>query len=151
MKPLKDIVLVGIQLVLFLLFVWPPHIYRLHLPTAITGAGFALFVCGSVLLLAGMVGLRSNLTPFPTPLTKGKLIQSGIYQYIRHPIYSGIVAVALGYGVYDAELHRVLCGVLLLALFYYKSAYEEKLLHQKFPEYRKYKENSGRFLPRIRF
>lgn len=56
------------------------------------------------------------LTPRrPLPLTSHYL--SGIYSIVRHPIYAGILLLALGLAVATSELERLLLtGLLFLAL-----------------------------------
>lgn len=143
----KDILLVSLQLVLFVLFVIPAPSYTLHLPLfwQYTALGIAAIGLGVVVL--AIVQLNKNLTPFPTPVESGTLIQSGLYKYIRHPIYSGIILAALGVGVYLGSTWKLSIGVALWVLFYFKSRYEETLLLRQYPDYEAYRKRTSRFFP----
>lgn len=106
--------------------------------------GFALI--GVIIFLLALLQLKSNLTPFPTPKVQGSLIQSGIYNYIRHPIYSGIIIFTLSYGVFSQSTWRIGVGLALWILFYFKSEYEEGLLNGRYKEYVAYREKNGQVL-----
>ena len=44
-----------------------------------------------------------NLTPFPEPLPGARLVESGAYRLVRHPIYGGLILGALGWGLLTAS------------------------------------------------
>ena len=85
----------------------------------------------------------------PTPQN---LVTTGLYKYIRHPIYIGVILVYLCYCL----LLRALFCILLLNPFlvlslYLKARQEEKDLKNKFGEvYKNYIKKTGMFLPRIK-
>jgi protein-S-isoprenylcysteine O-methyltransferase Ste14 len=146
--PIKDIFYIFVQLLLFILFFSPIHTKE------DSGAGMTwriigmlLTATGSMVLIFALVQLNKNLTPFPSPKESGKLVQTGLYKYIRHPIYSGILLLATGISFYYCSVWKLTITGLLVILFYFKSVYEEVLLSKKYIEYVKYKENTGRFLP----
>jgi len=61
-----------------------------------------------------------------------KLIRTGPYAHIRHPIYSGIIAAALG-GAVAIDKWRCVAGVALIVLGYcMKAKKEESLLAAQF-------------------
>ncbi|PKP27121.1 MAG: hypothetical protein CVU03_00860 [Bacteroidetes bacterium HGW-Bacteroidetes-2] len=86
---------------------------------------------------------------FPTPKADGTLIQTGLYKYIRHPIYTSILMLFLGYSIYQNSFYKLIITLVLGVLFYFKSKYEEKQLAIKFPEYLAYKNKTGRCLPKV--
>jgi protein-S-isoprenylcysteine O-methyltransferase Ste14 len=96
--------------------------------------------------IVALLQLNTNLSPFPSPLASGKLITNGVFRVSRHPIYTALVFSGFGYAIYQPSLYKVLITLILLTLFYYKSVYEEKLLRNKFPEYRDYKKITRRFI-----
>ena len=75
-----------------------------------------------------VIQLNKNLSPFPSPINGGELIDTGLYNYIRHPIYTSILSTLFGYGLYSASGYKILLTIALLVLFFYKSKYEEKKL-----------------------
>lgn len=86
-----------------------------------------------------------NITPKPNQQTG--LVQTGIYQYIRHPIYTAVVIGAFGAALMHGEALIFVLVAVLLGFFTVKSIYEEKLLSAAFPEYADYRAHTGRFLP----
>ncbi|MBK8414185.1 MAG: isoprenylcysteine carboxylmethyltransferase family protein [Bacteroidetes bacterium] len=93
--------------------------------------------------------MGKGFTPFPTPKVTGQLKRTGIYKYIRHPMYRGIIIAGLGIAFYNANIPRFIVCIILYLFFEYKSRYEEKLLEQKYPEYNQYKTVTGRFMPSV--
>ncbi len=145
----KDIFFVSIQLILFVsyLFRIAKIDFAIHEWLQYTGLVFA--VTGFLITVSALIALNKNLSPFPTPKQTGQLIQRGIYKYIRHPIYTGILFFSIGYAVYSENTLRFIVFVFLLIFFTLKAAYEEELLQQKFPNYAAYKKTTGIFFPCI--
>jgi protein-S-isoprenylcysteine O-methyltransferase Ste14 len=76
------------------------------------------------------------------------LITSGIYRYIRHPIYAGDITLLVGLEL--ALNSWLVLGIFILLLFVIRQALaEEALLSQVFPEYRAYCSRTKRFIPFI--
>ena len=116
---------------------------------AIQLAGAALTALGILLGVAGLLALGSALTPFPRPLAGARLRQSGIYGWVRHPIYSGLIVASLGWSVCWLSLPGLLSGAVVFLFFDRKSAFEENLLRSRFPEYRDYALRVRKLLPWI--
>ena len=104
-------------------------------------------ISGIAVLLIAIYDLRRSLTVMPTPIEKGVLQIRGTYRYVRHPMYSAVIMLALGIAVGSGGIYKyVLCGGLMV-LFHYKARYEEQLLQAKYPEYADYMKHTPRFLP----
>ena len=146
-RAVKDIVFVSIQLVLFVLYVIPAPSASFNLPIWLHYLALALAATGLMVVTLAIVQLNKNLTPFPTPKTSGTLIQTGLYRYVRHPIYSGIILSALGVGLYLGSTWKISIGIALWVLFYFKSRYEEILLLRQYPNYEAYRKRTSRFFP----
>lgn len=146
----KDIFFVGLQFILFVayLFRFPKIDFKVPLWSQLIGISFS--VIGIIISLASVFALKRNLSAFPTPKQSAQLIQSGIYKYVRHPIYSGILFFTFGFSIYSENTLRLLIFFMLLILFRFKATYEEKLLQDKFSNYVTYKKTTGMFLPRIK-
>lgn len=110
-------------------------------------AGWGVGVCGLLIIALAMLQLNHNLTPFPTPKENGILIQSGLYKFVRHPIYSGIIVGAIGFGFALGSGWKIGIGAALWLLFFVKSTYEEKLLVTQYADYEAYQKRTGRFFP----
>jgi protein-S-isoprenylcysteine O-methyltransferase Ste14 len=146
----KDIFFVGTQFILFVAYLFQISKIDFAFPDWLKFVGLFISVVGIIISLAALLTLNKNLSPFPTPKQGAELIQSGIYKYIRHPIYSGILFFTLGFSIYSENTLRLLIFFTLLILFSFKAAYEEKLLLDKFPNYADYKKTTGMFLPGIK-
>ncbi len=68
------------------------------------------------LFLAGVVSLGSSLTPFPKPSERSTLRGRGAYRLVRHPIYGGLLLVALGWSLISSPLALVTTAFLAALL-----------------------------------
>lgn len=117
-------------------------------------------ILGPLLWLAGM-GLIAwatrTLGPFRVvaiQVTKGhRLVQEGPYAWIRHPIYTGNAAAALGLSLLYLSPPLLALAVLLTILAAYRGRLEDEFLRSPEAfgaEYEAYSTRTGRFLPRLR-
>lgn len=148
-KPVKDILYVSIQLLLFFLYLFNIQKLNLHFPGFMKGIGYAFFIIGIAMAIVSILSLKSNLSPFPSPKPGSELIQSGLYRYIRHPIYFGILIAGSGLSLSTNSGYRLMITVLLFVLFYFKTEFEEKKLLEKYEDYKNYMKRTGRFLPKF--
>lgn len=147
-RKIWDKVYVGIQFSLFLLFLFPIG-ENLNLPEGLRYAGIFFAVVGAIVLVLALLQLNKNLTVFPTPLDDATLVTHGLYHYVRHPIYSGILFLVVGIAIWAASPYKLLIAFLLFLLFYFKTRYEETRLQEKYPDYTDYKRTHGRFFPKL--
>ncbi|GLU53351.1 methyltransferase family protein [Dyadobacter frigoris] len=147
MRKLKDMVFVGVQLVLFGLYAFMPSILIFSVNRFGEIAGGLLALTGLVIILTAVYQIRRSLTPFPSPVKNGQLITSGLYRYIRHPIYSGIILASAGYGLHTADTIKLIIALVLWLLFYLKSKYEERMLMAFYDDYSRYSSRTYRFFP----
>ena len=131
-------------------------VYMLEfLLAGIVGAGtfmviFHWFILpiSNVLILAGLllivVGWRK------IHLSKGKLVNDGIYRYVLHPQYLGFLLLTLGMNIQYTTVLTLLMWPLLIVLYYRLARIEEKEVEEKFgEEYRQYKQKTPMFFPRL--
>jgi len=104
-------------------------------------------LAGGGLMLAAFTNLGKGLTPLPYPKDDGQLIQTGVYGFIRHPIYCGVFALALGWALVVCGPLTVLYAVLLLLFLDVKSRREERWLSAKFPAYADYQKRVRKLIP----
>ncbi len=112
-----------------------------------------IFATGLVIvgLLIGAVaagGLGRLLTPTPVPKAGGRLVTTGFYRYVRHPVYTGVLLVVLGLVVGSGRWLSLVVGVVAIAFFYAKSSWEEQRLMEHYPDYPAYRETTPRFVPK---
>ncbi len=106
------------------------------------GGGLAFAVLG-VRHLQG----RDALTPLPFPRDEAALVETGVYGVVRHPIYSGIIIGAAGWGLLTASPAALAMAVGLFAFFDLKSRREEAWLERRFPGYPAYRARTPRLIP----
>lgn len=81
-----------------------------------------------------------------------QLVTSGIYRWIRNPLYTSYLAFWAGW-MPASGLHpvSVVCFALFLCLYWFAVREEERFLSERFGSaYTEFKSCSGRFLPRMR-
>jgi protein-S-isoprenylcysteine O-methyltransferase Ste14 len=110
-------------------------------------AGVACILAGVAVLVGGSRTLGGELRAHPAPSEAATLRTDGLYRWVRHPIYSGLLLLSLGAclvaGTVRAWAMFNGLGWLLLA----KSHFEERLLRARFPGYEAYARRTGRFMP----
>ncbi len=106
-----------------------------------------LVVGGGLLAVSGAVELREAFTPVPRPRDGARLVETGAYALVRHPIYGGIVLVSLGWGLFAASPISIGLSLVLLAFFRLKSAREEAWLVEAYPGYDAYRARTKRMIP----
>jgi protein-S-isoprenylcysteine O-methyltransferase Ste14 len=111
--------------------------------------GGVLICCGGILSMRGVLDLRENLTPFPKPLDNARLVETGAYRLVRHPIYGGLILGAMGWGLIRAAPVGLLGAVALAVFFDLKSRREEIWLSERYREYPAYRNRTRRLLPWI--
>lgn len=116
---------------------------------AISGVGIAAIVIGGGVAGRGIWDLRSGLSPFPRPIAGAPLVESGAYRLIRHPIYSGLVLGAIGWGLVAGSILAIAATSLLFLLFAGKARREEAWLAAVHPEYGAYQRRTKRLIPWI--
>ena len=146
----KDIFFVSIQLILFAAYLFRFSKIDFVVPYWLQLIGILFSVAGVIISLAALLTLNKSLSPFPTPKEDAQLIQTGIYKYIRHPIYTGILFFTFGFSMYSENTLRLFIFFALLILFRFKAAYEETLLQDKYSNYAAYMKTTGMFLPKLK-
>ncbi len=88
-----------------------------------------------------------NFNITPDPLTRSKLVTSGPYRLIRHPMYLALLLTTLPLVINEFELIRVIIWLILLIDLLLKLNYEENLLVVKLAGYDQYIKQSFRLIP----
>ena len=116
---------------------WPPHFLL----------GRMVEVIGGTLCFLGIMSLGSSLTPLPYPRQEAKLKQDGVFRWVRHPIYGGIVIVTLGFGLASNSPLMMISAIIVLVFFRTKAAREEIWLRERYPEYESYSRRTRMLIP----
>jgi protein-S-isoprenylcysteine O-methyltransferase Ste14 len=125
--------------------------YRTNLaPESIsTIAGIIVITAGLIMAIFSFINFGQIVTPNPVPMDNYTLKTTGMYKYIRHPIYSSVLLTLLGFVILSQSISGFIfwvAGVLFIA---YKTGFEEKQLSLKFPEYTAYKSKTKKLIPFI--
>ncbi|SNB46277.1 isoprenylcysteine carboxylmethyltransferase family protein [Geobacter sp. DSM 9736] len=110
-------------------------------------AGGVLFAAGGLLALVATLQHGKFFTPFVRPREGSVLLDRGAYRLVRHPIYSGLLFMGFGWGLWVHGWLTLGYTVLLLILLDMKARREEKWLEKQFPGYPAYKRRVRRFFP----
>lgn len=114
------------------------------------------FICGVLCLtfatmvgIAGLASLGRNLTPLPKPSEKTKLVQHGIYRWLRHPLYTAVMTASVGWSLLRQSWPAFAFSLGLAAFLDAKARREELWLRHQFVEYQEYEKRVRRFIPWI--
>jgi protein-S-isoprenylcysteine O-methyltransferase Ste14 len=121
---------------------WPTPAWVLVVSAVLTLGGFGL-------VLAASLRLGHSLTPTPVPTDRGALTTGGLYRFVRHPIYSGALAIVLGVGLRSGNRASVPVALLAIVFFDAKARWEERLLSERYVDYADYAARTPRFVPRL--
>ena len=106
-------------------------------------------ILGLLFAVWARVALGSNWSGTVTIKANHQLIRRGPYRFIRHPIYTGMLAALLATTV----TQRLVSGVAGFAIVFFalwrKAKREESFLSQEFgPAFDEHRQHTGMFLPR---
>lgn len=81
---------------------------------------------------------------------KGLLVKKGVYRYIRHPQYTGLLLLSFGMMVEWATLPMLILYPIMISMYVRLAKKEEKDMILEFGnEYREYMKETKRFIPFI--
>jgi protein-S-isoprenylcysteine O-methyltransferase Ste14 len=147
LHPRRGVAFVVAQLVLFGLIAVAPVAARSAWPLAVRGFGAVIGLAGLVLCVLAIRSLGAAMTPRPEPRPGAAVATSGPYRFVRHPIYTGVVALGIGYSVTRSSWLALVFAAALALLFDGKARYEERLLVSR-PGYTTYATTTRRrFVP----
>lgn len=110
-------------------------------------SGFVLLGISAVVCAAGALAIGRNLSPLPHPGARARLVRTGAYAVVRHPLYSGVMAAAFGWALVWQSWPALLAAAALIPFFRAKASREERWLRERFPEYAAYEKQVHRFIP----
>lgn len=112
--------------------------------------GTAVLAIGLVIVAVGGTGLGRLLTATPVPRAGGELVTDGLYRWVRHPIYTGVIVIVVGLVAPSGRWLTLAIGCVTVAFFFVKSTWEEQRLADHYPDYVEYQRSTPRFVPRLR-
>ena len=134
--------LVAAQLALLVLSIWPW--------TPLTGSptGAVLFIGAALLGIWTLAHNRlGNFAVHPAPIATGRLITSGPYRYVRHPMYAALLLFAAAMCFFYRDIWKLVVWAALALVLWIKSSIEERALRERFADYAHYARGVRRFIP----
>lgn len=119
---------------------WPTPSWVWMVGQVVVITGFAMIVVASLLLGTG-------LTPTPVPNGRGQLVTGGLYRYVRHPIYTGVLLIVVGLTLRSGSFATLTVAVVTVVFFDQKARWEEGQLRERYEGYDDYAARTPRFLP----
>ena len=101
--------------------------------------GFLIIIVALIILLVAIKDLGRNLSPFPRPIKNSNLVTSGIYRFMRHPMYYSLIFISLGFFIIKLSIYYLFLLISLGLIIQFKIALEEQYLKNKFKNYLIYK------------
>ncbi|MBI5952800.1 MAG: isoprenylcysteine carboxylmethyltransferase family protein [Chloroflexi bacterium] len=123
---------------------------KLNLPEIVRwlGVGAGTVCIGLLYWLFSSIG--SSITPVSATRKEHKLVTSGIYRWVRHPLYTVGAFLFVSFGLMADNWFIILLGALAFTVMAIRTPKEEANLIEKFgDEYREYMKRTGRFLPKL--
>jgi protein-S-isoprenylcysteine O-methyltransferase Ste14 len=120
----------------------------LFIPSLVTDIlGWLLVVTGTVPMFWGLafLGRRSF-----RPTQQDTLVSAGIYNHIRHPIYTGVLIEFVGGPLLHPMIPALIACAFGWGYIYVQARLEEFDLVRRIPSYRQYMDRVPRFFPRLR-
>lgn len=139
--------LVAGQFVLLALIVLLPRRADWPVPRALVVVGVLGAVAGLAVMVIAATSLGRGLTAVPLPNTHAQLRTGGLYRFVRHPIYSGLILTMAAVALASGSVVRLLVLGLLVLLLTVKARWEEARLSERFEGYAAYAAHTPRFLP----
>ena len=118
---------------------------QLFSPTLVSSILAWLFMLvGAMIILAGLFSLRWRAA---APSVEDTLVTQGVYAYIRHPLYSGMLLELAGLVLWVPSLMVLIASILGWLWVMLQARLEEMDLVQRLPAYHAYMQEVPRFLP----
>lgn len=139
-------------LVPWLISRWRVHAPLWHVPV-LRVVGVLLIIAGTPVLLDSFARFAVQGLGTPAPIFPTRhLVVSGLYRYVRNPMYVAVVSVVVGQGLLLGDVGVLVYGAIIWFGFHiFVLAYEEPKLRATFgAEYEAFCAHVPRWLPRLR-
>jgi len=114
-------------------------------------AGTAAIAAGAAMNISGRLSLKGNWANHIKIYGDHKLVNRGVYKFIRHPLYASIMLMLSGGSLaYRNWLSAALTAFVFIPFMYYRARQEEALLIAELPGYGEYMRITGMFFPKLR-
>jgi protein-S-isoprenylcysteine O-methyltransferase Ste14 len=113
--------------------------------------GVMIIALGMVIRIIAIITLGKFFTVNVAIRDNHRVIQSGLYKYIRHPAYLGAIMSFVGFGVsLNNWISLAIISIFVSGVMIYRLRIEEKVLIEQFgEEYKEYMKRTFRLIPWI--
>ena len=101
--------------------------------------GFLIIIISLIILLVAVKDLGRNLSPLPRPIKNSNLVTTGIYRFIRHPMYYSLIFISFRVFITKLSIYYLFLSISLSLIIKFKIDLEEQYLNNKFKNYLLYK------------
>jgi len=124
---------------------------KIGLPDEVRWLGVALGILCVLGIYWLFSSIGSGITPTSATRKEHKLVTTGPYRWIRHPLYTFGSSMFMAFGMMADNWFISVLGILAFIGMAIRTPKEEANLIEKFgDEYQEYMKHTGRFLPRLR-
>lgn len=126
-------------------------IARIHLWNMFFAIGMGLFAVGLVIRLCSIAALNRFFTYSVATVQKHKIVDTGLYKYIRHPGYLGQLIIFLGISISISNWLSIPAMMIPVSIgFAYRITVEERFMAEQFNEvYLDYQRRTKKLIPFI--
>jgi protein-S-isoprenylcysteine O-methyltransferase Ste14 len=126
-----------------------PLLLQFHDQMGLRFVGMGLAAIAIALFVWAMSTLGRHYTPAHLSHLPLKLVGTGPYRIIRHPVYTSNLLLMVALLLVSGSWWMLLNLVILITYYVPTIVLEERSLCGEFPEYREYARRTGRFFPRL--
>jgi protein-S-isoprenylcysteine O-methyltransferase Ste14 len=138
----------AVQSAIALALIVAPFLSHEAIPLALLLPGVVVFVCGLFGLVVSYRVLGKSHSPWTRPIDGARLVTTGPYALVRHPVYACYILLGLGLELSFGSVLGV--GVVVAAFIYYdlRTREEEKWLRAAYADFDSYRRHvRGRLIP----
>lgn len=136
-------------ILLFIAVLGPLSWWSLPFPASIFTLviGCVFLLTGSLLFISVILRLGANFSALPYPKPESRLIETGPYRIMRHPMYSGVILIAFGWAFVMHSCLAIGTAIVIFIFIDIKSRREEQWLKTKFSGYAAYQKRVRKLIP----
>lgn len=118
-------------------------------PTLLWPVLATLGLVSAIFGLGGVARLGPNRTMFPKPRPRSHLVTTGVYRWVRHPLYLSVLSGSLAWVAYWNTPWGWLLWLGEAVFLDAKARREERWLREQFPDYGAYARRVRRLIPGV--
>ncbi len=120
------------------------------LTNVLTLLGACIVAIGAVVNIRGRIDLGKNWANQVVIYTDHTLVTSGVYRFVRHPLYASIIWMLFGASIMEMNIGSTLAtAAIFIPFMTYRAKQEEAALLPEFPAYAAYTKRVPRFFPSL--